>query len=254
VVEVIDHKVFEEVFIGAEKLEKVAPFAGNQNVNLTKCAAALFDTLNFDDMICLDFDNNDEFLVSKYPDNPNEQLGKIFSPVELTAFDEQQVLIDPDRNTMWGSNNQITKDSQDNSEMFLPKNGINSHVICNQEDVNKNNTFNKIKQKIVQNSFGIIVAEPKLIPYGYEDHHCIEPPGEKIICRPKKQTMVSQKRVMISDIFDTKNEMKKKRIDLDNKEGSTVTNLPNFDPIINDNIVVNMNEKKGLLKFLGNIE
>ena len=49
----IHYEIFEEVFIGVEKLEQVAPFAVNQNINLAKCAAALFDTLNFDDILKL---------------------------------------------------------------------------------------------------------------------------------------------------------------------------------------------------------
>ena len=76
---------------------------------------AIFEIINFDDMICPDYDDNYDFskdfgqtIVNGKLVMPNTEGGNDCKPIENIAFDKQQVLIDPYRNTMWRSKNQRT--------------------------------------------------------------------------------------------------------------------------------------------------
>ena len=108
-----------------------------------------------------------------------DTTGILWNKNDVSSISTEQVDISE---PLWIPEKETVVDQEvfiDNNDEFLYNSNEQQVLIDpSQEDVNKDNTFNKIKQKIVQNSF-----------------HCIEPPGEKIICR------------MISDIFDTKNEI-----------------------------------------------
>ena len=91
---------------------------------------------------------------------------------------------------------------------------------------------------------------PGYIPYQNQNDHCIAPPKDKIICRPKIGSTVPQKRVITFDSVDKNYFVKKKRFDLENEKGSTVTHVHN----ITDMIVVNTSGDQVPLKFWKNCE
>jgi len=252
IVAVNENEFFEEIFTGIQRLDKLSPYCGEQRITLSKMnerEASEFESVNFDDLICLDFSEDcAEFLFNEKSDMPNKEGGKLSNQVEHLAFDEEQVLIDPERNTMWGLNNQSTNKENNTFDILLPGNGISGQINWRNEEVKNTNNSNLINGIVVRDNFDNTM--PGYISYQNQNDHCFDPPGDKILCRPKIGSTVPQKRVITSDILDNNYFVKKKRFDLENEKGSTVTHVHN----ITDMIVVNTSGDQVPLKFWKNGE
>jgi len=212
VVAVKENEFFEEIFTGIQGLAKLSPYSGEQIINLGKMNERedpVFESVNFDDLICLDFsDTCAEFSFNDKLDMPNKEGGMAFKSV----FNEEQILIDPERKTMWGSKS--INEKNDISEILRPCNQMSGNVNWSEEDLNNTNNLNLMNSIVVPNSFG--AKHPGYFSDQNEDDQYIEPPGDKILCRRKNGTTVPKKRILSSDVFDKDYFVKKKRMDLEN--------------------------------------
>jgi len=164
-----ENEFFENMFRNPDQLENFAPHSGDQCVSISKDESSMEDTVietvSFDDLVMLDFDDNFTFS----PD--------FLIPSKDPTFDKNEVLIDPDRNAMWGSN-----DEEDPSnlkrydDVFQHEEIMPPSIIWKEENGAKRNNI-----------------DPQSQTNGYkkgefdknQDENIFEPPTEKPICRPK---------------------------------------------------------------------
>jgi len=156
---------FDNLFRKKDHLENFAPHSGDQCISLGKNETKDpgIETVSFDDLVMLDFDDNFGFCTD------------FFSPPEEPKIDKDEVLIDPNRNDMWGSR------GGDHPQGAVPVMPIWK------EDDRKQQT--NIDPEVQLNSHGILQGNKKLEFSKNRDKNIIELPHDKPVCRPKTNSM-----------------------------------------------------------------
>eukprot|EP00091_Calanus_sinicus_P000392 TRINITY_DN10320_c0_g1_i1.p1 TRINITY_DN10320_c0_g1~~TRINITY_DN10320_c0_g1_i1.p1 ORF type:complete len:354 (+),score=82.07 TRINITY_DN10320_c0_g1_i1:139-1200(+) len=122
---------FEDLFSNLEQLEQFAPHSGDQCININKEAPKVvqptIETVSFDDMIMLNFDEDFDLSTEfgGFPDGKQHDSNntEFMTPINQQTFDENQVLIDPNRNAMWGSPGKDEERQNDTCDV-LPSGGM----------------------------------------------------------------------------------------------------------------------------------
>jgi len=156
---------FDSLFRKKDHLENFAPHSGDQCISLGKNETKdpVIETVSFDDLVMLDFDDNFSFCT--------DFLGQPAEP----KIDEDEVLIDPNRNAMWGSR------GGDHPQGVVPFTPIWK------EDDGKQQT--SIDPEVQLNCHGILQGNKKLEFAENQDKNILELPHDKPVCRPKMYSM-----------------------------------------------------------------
>eukprot|EP00092_Neocalanus_flemingeri_P001274 GFUD01001360.1.p1 GENE.GFUD01001360.1~~GFUD01001360.1.p1 ORF type:complete len:799 (+),score=187.71 GFUD01001360.1:67-2463(+) len=197
--------LFEELFLNIDDLEKFAPHSGDQCIPLSKTDSKkdlpTIETVNFDEMPFLDFDDNNKFSEDMgrfFMRKQNEGNEKEFMyPIQKLPLDQNQVLIDPNRNAMWGSDfpDQIRID--EHQEILRPSNGGPGPSILIDDGKHKRDNCPSSTEDcppLIPKGFKMEQQGKKVEVYRIQDDYCFEPPGQKIVFRPKKEACHPKKR------------------------------------------------------------
>lgn len=187
---------FEDLFSNLEELEQFAPHSGDQcipiNKEAPKVAQPTIETVSFDDMIMLNFDEDFD-LSAEFGGFPggkrNESSIKDFmTPINQQIFDENQVLIDPNRNAMWGSPGKDEERHPDTCDVLQSGGMMPVHSMWTEDEQGKGNSFGTSTQPYLEFS-----QNSNIMMQGYKkqkfernpDVDFFEPPSDKPVCRPK---------------------------------------------------------------------
>ena len=156
---------FDNLFRKKDHLENFAPHSGDQCISLgnNDTKDPVIETVSFDDLVMLDFDDNFSFCAD------------FLGPSEEQKFDKDEVLIDPDRNAMWGSR------GGDHPSGVVPVT-----LTWKEDDVEQQTT---IDPEIHLNTHGIFQGNKKLEFEKNQDKNILELPHDKPVCRSKMYSM-----------------------------------------------------------------
>lgn len=156
---------FDNLFRKKDHLENFAPHSGDQCISLgnNDTKDPVIETVSFDDLVMLDFDDNFSFCAD------------FLGPSQEPKFDKDEVLIDPERNAMWGSR------GGDHPSGVVPV------TLTWKEDDGDQQT--NIDPEIHLNSHGILQGNKKLEFEKNQDKNILELPHDKPVCRPKMYSM-----------------------------------------------------------------
>eukprot|EP00092_Neocalanus_flemingeri_P000879 GFUD01000936.1.p1 GENE.GFUD01000936.1~~GFUD01000936.1.p1 ORF type:complete len:1030 (+),score=208.67 GFUD01000936.1:83-3172(+) len=183
-----EESTFGDIISNLDGLELFAPHSGDQCIELNKKESKTdkptIETFNFEDMIFLNFDNDSEFskenvdfMGGKRNENIASEFERLMKPIEKLTFDQEQVLIDPDRNTMWGSNNFDDVENNETWEIFQPNKG-RANVV---------ETCRKRYPTIINHRSGMKPTGAKADFYRNQEEYHFEPQGGKVVVHPQKR-------------------------------------------------------------------
>lgn len=252
---------FDDLFSKLGDLENLAPHSGGQYIPLNKEKSTkdppIMETVNFDDMICLEFDDDSDFprvfgdlLDTKQNEVRTKEIEKIIKPIEKQKFDHDQVLIDPDRNTMWGFGNHSPPQKIEHDDLMEPiqrsgqkiwRGGLEKRDKCDSSTSHKSG--------MIHGGYGIRQSVQNLDICRIQDDYCFEPPEEKIVNPPKYEKYKMLKRKFISSDEQIRMLSKKSKFCVENDQNvsSTTNNAGyvtmghNFHTNISDIEVVTIN-------------
>lgn len=200
-VELKEPDIFDDLFTNIENLEQFAPHSGDQCILIDKenpkPEQPAMQTVNFDEMILLDFDHSFE-LANEFGGfsngKPNETIIKDFmAPDKPPTFDEEQVLIDPKRNAMWGSNGGGERCSEHSEKhlqshehtpvptIWVGQKQANRNML--NSTTNQHSEFLHPKKGVSDTIFNQTIFDRS------PETECLEPPDERITCRPKMEAI-----------------------------------------------------------------
>jgi len=195
---------FEDLFSNLEELEQFAPHSGDLcipiNKKATKAVQPTIETVSFDDMIMLNFDEDFD-LSAEFGGFPggkrnDSNISDFLSPINQQTFDENQVLIDPNRNAMWGSPGRDDERQQDTCDDLPSRGMMPVDSQWTEEEQGKGNSSGTSTQPYPE-LYRIMMEGNKKEKFERNPEvDFFEPPSDKPVCRPKMERS-SMKRVML---------------------------------------------------------
>jgi len=187
-----EYGLFNNLFQNQEGMEKYSPHYGENCVTLDRKDPGYVEetgikTFSFDDLIMLDFDDNFG-LVTDFMIPNNEPI-----------FDKNQILIDPHKNTMWGSCGEPDQTTPKAFDVFDHDRITTAASIWKEFDGGKGNN---VGDTFGRKSNGMLDRDEKHIFVRDSGLNVVEPPTTKPVCRPKadsfKRSYVSQSKEQYS--------------------------------------------------------
>jgi len=185
---------FEDLFSNLEELEQFAPHSGGQCISINKEATEVvqpsIETVSFDDMIMLNFDDDFD-LSTEFGGLPsgkqNESSIRDFMiPINQQTYDENRVLIDPNRNAMWGSGKDEERQLEQ-CDVDQPGGMMPVHSLRAEDEQRKGNNFGTSPQPYPE-LYKIMMEGCKKQNFERNpDVDFFEPPSDKPLCRPKME-------------------------------------------------------------------
>jgi len=186
-VELKETELFDDLFTNLEDIEKLAPHCGDQCIMIDKNEsepnAPIIETFSFDDMVMLNFDDDFDF-------SGKEKDGLAFENQKENPFIEQHVLIDPNRNAMWGYTGQDGDRKKGTEPVLQPEDIIPAYKswtfdVKEKEDAYGTYSYNLICPELLQEKGKNVKETRNKVFEKNRNVHSIEPPGLIPIRHPK---------------------------------------------------------------------